>query len=120
MAVDLEIIIRIIIEYGWIDDVNRNIRKTPAVTNVDEWTRAEIGVGAAIAIGNHAEKGNCALFEHLAIINKIKIKKEYSLFKLKFQFDDRVISPIEIRIKISPTRFLRIVIVPDAAEEKFW
>jgi hypothetical protein len=33
-------------------------RKNPAVTNVDEWTNAEIGVGAAIAAGNHTEKGN--------------------------------------------------------------
>lgn len=41
---------------------------TPAVTSVDEWTRAEIGVGAAIAAGNHAENGNCALFEIAAII----------------------------------------------------
>jgi len=30
---------------------------TPAVTRVDEWTKAETGVGAAIAAGNHAEKG---------------------------------------------------------------
>lgn len=37
-------------------------RKTPAVTNVEEWTRDETGVGAAIAAGNHEEKGICALF----------------------------------------------------------
>jgi hypothetical protein len=30
---------------------------TPAVTNVDEWTNEDTGVGAAIAAGNQAEKG---------------------------------------------------------------
>lgn len=35
---------------------------TPAVTRVDEWTREDTGVGAAIAAGNHAEKGIWALF----------------------------------------------------------
>lgn len=34
---------------------------TPAVTKVEEWTKAETGVGAAIAAGNHDEKGICAL-----------------------------------------------------------
>jgi hypothetical protein len=36
--------------------------KTPAVTRVDECTRADTGVGAAIAAGNHLENGICALF----------------------------------------------------------
>lgn len=30
------------------------------MTKVDEWTRADTGVGAAIAAGNQAEKGICA------------------------------------------------------------
>jgi len=33
----------------------------PAVTRVDEWTRALTGVGAAIAEGSQEEKGICAL-----------------------------------------------------------
>jgi hypothetical protein len=33
----------------------------PAVTRVEEWTRAEIGVGAAIARGSQGEKGYSAL-----------------------------------------------------------
>jgi hypothetical protein len=41
--------------------------KHPAVTRVEEWTRAEIGVGAAIAAGNHVENGICALFVNIAI-----------------------------------------------------
>lgn len=44
---------------------------TPAVTKVEEWTRAETGVGAAIAAGSQAENGIWAL---LVIAPKI-IKK---------------------------------------------
>lgn len=43
---------------GW----NRNRRNTPAVTRVEEWTRAETGVGAAIAAGSQLENGIWALF----------------------------------------------------------
>lgn len=32
------------------------------MTSVEECTKAEIGVGAAIAKGNHGEKGKIALF----------------------------------------------------------
>lgn len=39
----------------------RIIRYRPEVTRVEEWTSAEIGVGAAIAIGNQGEKGYRAL-----------------------------------------------------------
>lgn len=35
---------------------------TPAVTRVDECTRADTGVGAAIAAGSQEENGICALF----------------------------------------------------------
>ena len=41
---------------------------TPAVTNVDEWTRAETGVGAAMAAGSHAEKGIWALLVQAEIM----------------------------------------------------
>jgi hypothetical protein len=36
---------------------NRIKRKIPAVTRVEECTRAETGVGAAIAAGSQAENG---------------------------------------------------------------
>jgi len=52
--------------------LNRIKRNTPAVTRVEEWTKAETGVGAAIAAGNHAEKGTCALLVE-AEITKIHI-----------------------------------------------
>lgn len=45
-----------------IEPFRRNIRYTPAVTKVDEWTKDDTGVGAAIAAGSHALKGNWALF----------------------------------------------------------
>ena len=38
------------------------IRKTPAITSVDEWIKAEAGVGASIASGNQTWKKNCAAF----------------------------------------------------------
>ena len=45
---------------------------TPAVTKVDECTRADTGVGAAIAAGSHLENGIWALFVMAApIINII-------------------------------------------------
>jgi len=37
--------------------LNRITKYTPAVTRVDECTRAETGVGAAIAAGSHAQNG---------------------------------------------------------------
>lgn len=95
----------------------RNIINTPAVTSVDEWTKAEIGVGAAIAMGNHAEKGYCALFEQAAIVNKNNDINVNCSFIRKFQFIVIIINPIDIKIKISPTRFDRRVIEPEAAVE---
>lgn len=120
MAVDLEIINIIDDDNGWLKLNNRIIKYTPAVTKVDEWTNAEIGVGAAIAIGNQAEKGNWALFEHAAIVSNINVSKENSLFMFKFQFDDIIIILIDNKIIISPIRFLNNVMVPEAADEKFW
>jgi len=39
----------------------RIIKYNPAVTRVEECTNAEIGVGAAIAMGSQGEKGKSAL-----------------------------------------------------------
>lgn len=38
--------------------LNRIIRKTPAMTSVEEWINAEAGVGASIASGNHTCEKN--------------------------------------------------------------
>lgn len=118
--VALEIIKRIEDVNGWFRLNSRIIKYTPAVTKVEECTKAEIGVGAAIAIGNQAENGNWALFDRAAIINKIIVNMENCIFILKFQFIDNVIILIDRRIIISPIRFLRRVIVPEADDEKFW
>lgn len=80
VAVDLEINSNNIVVVGWLKENMRSIRNTPAVTRVDEWTKAEIGVGAAIAIGSQAENGNCALFEHAAIIKSNMVRFIYSIF----------------------------------------
>jgi len=47
--------------------LKRYNRKIPAVTNVDEWTSADTGVGAAIAAGSHLEYGIWALLVIVAI-----------------------------------------------------
>lgn len=98
----------------------RNNKYTPAVTSVDEWTRAEIGVGADIAAGSQAEKGNWALFDIAAIIIIISTKFIKFSFILKFQFIIINIVAILIRIIISPIRFDRIVIDPDDEDDEFW
>jgi hypothetical protein len=54
-------------------ELNRIIRYTPAVTRVDECTRAETGVGAAIAAGSQAENGIWALLVQAATVIKITV-----------------------------------------------
>ena len=55
---------------GIILELKRISKKTPAVTKVEEWTREETGVGAAIAIGSQEEKGIWALLVMKDIIKK--------------------------------------------------
>jgi hypothetical protein len=53
------------------------IRKTPATTNVEEWIKADAGVGASIASGNQTWAKNCAALippERTSVIEK-KVKK---------------------------------------------
>ena len=49
------------------------------MTKVEEWTNADTGVGAAIAAGNHAEKGIWALLVQAEIIIKYTSICEYVL-----------------------------------------
>lgn len=63
-------------------NIHSNLKKlkrinkyTPAVTKVEECTRALTGVGAAIAEGNHEEKGIWALL--VIEVKRIKINKKY-------------------------------------------
>jgi hypothetical protein len=54
------------------------LKKTPAVTRVEEWTKAETGVGAAIAAGNQLEKGICALLVMAAtIMDRVIIPEKF-------------------------------------------
>jgi hypothetical protein len=55
-------------------------RKTPAVTRVDECTKDETGVGAAMAAGSQAENGIWALLV-LIVVNRSNRNKDE---KLKF------------------------------------
>ena len=103
-----------------INGKNRITRKTPAVTKVDEWTKAETGVGAAMAAGSQAEKGSWALLVKELIIIKIKmsLSREFKQVKLKEPLYS--IQAIASIIVESPTRFLRIVIIPELALYSLW
>ena len=46
----------------------------PAVTKVEEWTKALTGVGAAIAAGSQHLKGNWALLVHLQTNGNLYVK----------------------------------------------
>jgi hypothetical protein len=50
--------------------LNRITKNTPAVTRVEECTKEEIGVGAAIAAGSQLLNGNWALFVNLPRISR--------------------------------------------------
>ena len=81
-------------------------RYTPAVTRVEEWTREETGVGAAIAAGSQTEKGSWALFEKLL---KIKNKHTYPTFSILLNKKKGQREQI-LNIKhLSPRRFTRMV-----------
>lgn len=60
--------------------IKRKIINNPAVTRVELCTIAEIGVGAAIAIGNQDINGYCALFVIIEIKNiKVTVLNEFKL-----------------------------------------
>jgi len=100
--------------------LNRNNKKIPAVTNVDECTKAETGVGASIAAGSHLEKGIWALFVILAI--RINIIIMYSLDHIWKIFHCPIDSINEILkiIMMSPKRLIRAVNMPADKEDEFW
>lgn len=58
---------------GAIRQLNRISKYTPAVTRVEEWTKADTGVGAAIAAGSQDERGICALLVILAKSTKTRV-----------------------------------------------
>lgn len=77
-------------------------------------------MGAAIAAGSQAEKGNWALLvkaPNISII-EIIIGNSISIFRFHEFVMNRI--AIDSKIMISPIRFDRIVINPEADEEGFW
>lgn len=85
---------------------------------MDECTKADTGVGAAIAAGSQAENGIWALLVHAAIAiiqNKILISLIWGLTKAqakKFQVLISNINRILMRNKTSPKRLVIAVIIP--------
>ena len=61
------------------------IKKTPAITSVEEWIRAEAGVGASIASGNQTwEKNWAALIPpEVTKQNEKKVRKWIAVFPMK-------------------------------------
>lgn len=92
----------------------------PAVTKVDEWTRDDTGVGAAIAAGSQALNGICALLVHEASIIINRGRKSIFCKEKKFHDPSYEDNAIDIIIDTSPIRFLKIVIVPAFNDELFW
>lgn len=96
---------------------NRIRRYTPAVTKVDEWTRADTGVGAAMAAGSQAEKGIWALLVMAATIISVgshklsdRIESKFHIIILKSPTIEN--QAIDKRIHTSPTRLVNTVNIP--------
>lgn len=95
---------------------NRTSRYTPAVTRVDECTKAETGVGADMAAGSQEEKGIWALFVNLA---KAKMYTKEGQTLPSNKEDTLKLAPPAYKVKdtptiimTSPTRFLNTVSMP--------
>ena len=97
-------------------------KKTPAVTKVDECTKADTGVGAAIAAGSQLLKGIWALLVIPAIIiNKFTSIKPSKSHKHKiFQWPTTTNIETALKMKQSPTRFINTVNIPAAKDFLFW
>jgi len=81
--------------------LNRFSNHTPAVTRVEEWTKDEVGVGAAMAAGNQAVKGTCALLVTAAVTIISFIYWCLIIFLHIMSF----VVAINVRTATSPNRF---------------
>jgi len=80
-----------------------------------------MGVGAAIAAGNHLEKGIWALFVIAAVITSREVIKDRGVVYTEgSQFPWWNSIAMESRIRASPTRLVRAVIIPAASDLLFW
>jgi len=97
--------------------LRRIIKYTPAVTKVEECTKADTGVGAAIAAGSQIEKGICALLVNAAHINNIGAR-------LPPMWKDQEpllnITPTNNKIITSPKRFINTVTIPELKDPYLW
>lgn len=101
---------------------NRMATKTPAVTSVEEWTKADTGVGAAMAAGSHLENGICALFVMAAnMIERVSIllNPEGHMLRIN-QCPWFSVHPILRRRQTSPIRLVSAVIIPAPNLFGFW
>lgn len=102
-----------------VDEVTRIIRKIPAVTNVDECTRADTGVGAAIAAGSHEENGAWALLVKDAVrISNITKEVNSDILEMDWLFlialePAKKKTDKHDRIKTSPIRLVKLVTIPE-------
>lgn len=92
------------------------------MTRVEEWTKADTGVGAAMAAGSHLENGIWAL---LVIAANMIVRIRYVLsgedhINVMFQWDIFRTHAIEINRRTSPIRFVKAVIIPAASDLLFW
>ena len=91
----------------------------PAVTRVEECTKEETGVGAAIAAGNQAENGIWALF-----VIAPKNRKTKNIYNKSIETVSKLHQPLKENKKkqtkknTSPIRFLKTVIKPDSKLEE--
>jgi hypothetical protein len=90
------------------------------VTRVEECTKADTGVGAAMAAGSQLENGIWALFV-IAASERQRIIRGLLMDVLRIiqwpWFSRRA---IEIRKRVSPIRFIRAVIIPALRELGVW
>lgn len=99
---------------------NRKTKNTPAVTRVEEWTRADTGVGAAMAAGSHLLNGICALLVQAAILRrKARVRLDGLVFII-IQCPWFTHNAILRRIKTSPIRLVKAVMIPAARDLGFW
>lgn len=88
---------------------------------MEEWTKAETGVGAAIAAGSHEENGTWALFVIAANIKSIAKMLGIVVLRVNaFQWLLNKMNLIEIKISTSPIRLVNAVIIPAASDLLFW
>lgn len=114
--VTVAVSISLLLNSGDLDKVgeNRIRRKTPAVTRVEECTKADTGVGAAIAAGSHAENGICALLVIAAtiIVSHSKVLGEDMFIAIIFHESMLKARAMEIKRRTSPRRLVKAVISP--------